>query len=164
MLQLLFCKECRPVMFNVIPGEVLARVAMSLVLSASVAGVAHAQRTPSETVPGGVEAKPSDGAPGAPKTMQAPAAPLVSSPSRSPALETVPRASPAKPAIPPPKDPKDDKGKKSGKAAQPIPLTQSLAPGKAAPAAGAPAAPVIGGNESKPGAVERAPAMPKQLQ
>jgi hypothetical protein len=140
------------------------KISLSLVLCVLGVGVAQAQRTPNETVPGGVEAKPSDVVPGVPKSQPAPApaAPMVGSPSRGPSLETVPRTAPAKPATPPVKDPKAEKAKKkAAKAGEPLPLTRSLAPGAAAPVPGAAGVPAAG-DESKPGAVERVPGVPKQ--
>jgi hypothetical protein len=143
--------------------DLLARASLSLVLALCTAvSAAQAQRTPTESIPGGVEAKPSDQGATIPKSQPAPApAPMVGSPSRSPSLESAPSIAPVKPASPA-KDPKAEKDKKkSSKAKEPIPLVRSLAPGAGAPAAGAVGTPAAA-DESKPGAVERAPAAPKQ--
>ncbi len=125
---------------------------------------AWAQGIAKESIPGGVEARPSDVGQ-VPKGAPAPPPPMGGSPSRSgPALESVQPAPVTKPAPAPaakdPKDNKDTKGKKSSDKAPPAPLTRSIAPGGMAPAAGTPSAPA--NDESKPGAVERVPSPPKQ--
>ena len=148
----------------------LAHISAGLLVAATFASTAAmAQRTPTETVPGGVEMRPA--IPSAPATRSppapVPAAPIVGSPSpgaasggSAPSLE---RAQPPadKPAPPPAKVPK---GKKTGAKKAPVPLTQSLAPG-VNPSVNPSVSPATPANdESKPGAVERAPGAPKQPQ
>ncbi len=153
----------------------LMGLAIALVLAGSVAApVAWAQGIAKESIPGGVEARPSDAAPVPPKAMPAPITPppAVGGSRPGPALESV-QPQPAKPKVVPKDVPatdppaKDPKAKKAGSKTEPVPLTRSIAPGGLAPAAtgpGAPSmpAPLPGNDESKPGAVERLPSAPKQ--
>jgi hypothetical protein len=134
---------------------------------------ADAQVAPKEGIPGGVEVKPSiptispKAGDVASPTMSAPA-PMMRAPASSPVLESAPAAAaPMKKSKPAAKDKKSEAPKPSKQA--PLAVTRSLAPGAAQDTSGGssaspapapapiPGLPPIGGNEGRPGAVERTP-------
>jgi hypothetical protein len=147
--------------FKVLSMAGAGAAGLFLVAALPIAAV-HAQGTAKESIPGGVEAKPSDSTATAPKSMPTPA-PVVGAPairSMSPQLETTPPKplAPKKVPIAKSKSPKKSK-------VEPLPLTRSFAPGTApsvgaVPPSPAPPAPSKNGKESMPGAVERSPGQP----
>ena len=143
-----------------------ARAEMRLIVVMAVAclpfGAARAQGIGKETLPGGVEAKPSmpdmmRSVPGAAVPQAAPAPTMASPPVAAPKPVA---PVPPKPAASPKRDGDDDAApqkKSKKKAAAPKVMTRSISPGEAPAPAAVPGLPTVGGDESKPGAVERLP-------
>ena len=147
----------------------MKRATAGLIIVATIAcmpvAAALAQGIGKETVPGGVEAKPSTPDASRPATGGA-MPPPATAPAMAPPPVAAPKPvmpEPAKPAASPKKDDSGDdvmKKKSKKKAAAPRAMSRGIAPAEAPAAGAAPGGPTVGGNESKPGAVERMPGAP----
>ena len=157
-------------------GRKVRASALAVLVSVFAVPVALAQGITKEGTPGGVELKPQQPQESvgtvpkaaAPTAPAPPPAPAVAAPSRSPIV--APKPAPADT----PSGKSDEKGEKKkfwNKSGSPSPTDKPAAPitrGFVAPGSAAPAAPAAGGSptptpspggdESKPGAVERSPA------
>ena len=138
----------------VVNASVLVLATSGMMLPQSAA---WSQGVSRESVPGGVEAKPTT------PDMARPAAPASEAAVPAKPAEAARAASPAPKFETKVED--EESSSKSSKKKNSAPTTRSLtAPYAAPPPAPIPGMPSSGGDESKPGAVERVPSAPKQPQ